>query len=53
MMRGDVISVEQCWALAKIWDVDRLRIDWRRKTVEEIEAIFDKVGLRGPFWSLR
>lgn len=53
IQRGAVIPLAQCWELAKLWDVDRLRVDWRRKTVEEMEAIFDQVGLRGSFWSLR
>jgi len=51
--RGEVITLAQCWELAKIWDVDRLRLDWRRKTIEEMEAIFERVALRGPFWSMR
>ncbi len=45
--------MNQCWELAKRWDVDRFKPDWRRKTVEEMEAIFDEVGFRGPFWSVR
>lgn len=51
--RGEVISVPQCWELAKLRYNDRLDLDWRPKTTEELEAIFDTVGLRGPFWSLR
>ncbi len=51
--RGEVMSVAQCWELAKLWDLDRLRLNWHRKTIEEMEAIFERVGLRGPFWSVR
>lgn len=51
--RGEVISLDRCWELAKRWDIDRFRLDWRRKTVDEMEAIFEAVGLRGQFWSLR
>ena len=51
--RGDVLTLAQCWALAKQWDIDRLRHDWRRKTAAEMEAIFQRVGLQGPFWSVR
>lgn len=43
--RGEVITLAQCWELAKLWDVDRLRLDWRRKMIEEMEAIFERVGL--------
>jgi hypothetical protein len=51
--RGEIVPVDRCWALAKLWDIDRLRPDWRRKTVEEMEDIFKRVGLSGPFWSMR
>lgn len=51
--RGEVVPLSQCWALAQLWDIDRLRPDWRRKTVEEVEDIFRRVGLRGRFWDLR
>ncbi len=27
--------------------------DWRRATLDEAEAILARVGLTGPFWSLR
>jgi hypothetical protein len=48
-----VIAPAQGWDLAKLWEGERLRLDWRRKTVAEMEAIFERVGLRGPFWALR
>ena len=51
--RGAIVPAGQCWALAKLWDIDRLRPEWRRKTAEETEDIFTRVGLRGPFWSVR
>ncbi len=51
--RGEVISLSQCWELAKLRYDDRLRLDWRQKTTEELEAIFQAVGLRGSFWRLR
>jgi len=53
MPRGAVVPLAQCWELAQRWDVDRLRLDWHRKTVDEIERIFEQVQLRDPFWSLR
>ena len=51
--RGGMMVPEQCWQLARAWYADRLRPDWRRKTLEEAEAAFAAVGLTGPFWSLR
>jgi hypothetical protein len=40
------------WRLAQEWYADRLRPDWRPKTVAEAEAAFAKIGLRGEFWKL-
>ena len=47
------MSPEQCWQLAQAWYGDRLRPDWRRKTLEEAEAALAAVGLTEPFWSLQ
>jgi hypothetical protein len=41
------------WRLASEWYKDRLSPDWRRKNVEEAEAVFAEIGLTGPFWQLR
>ncbi len=53
LSRGATMSPEQCWQLAQVWYDDRLRPDWRRKTLEEAEAALAAVGLTEPFWSLR
>jgi hypothetical protein len=53
LLRGTVVPLAQCWELAKRWDVNRLRLDWRGKTVAEIERIFEQMQLRDPFWSVR
>ena len=50
--RGAVISLEQQWGLATAWYNDRLEPDWRRKTDEEVVAVFSKLGLTSPFWDL-
>ncbi len=50
--KGQVISPDQAWRLAMRWYSDRLEMDWRRKSVEEAEATFADVGLRGDFWKL-
>ena len=47
------MSPEQCWQLAQQWYGDKLSPDWRRKTLEESEAMLDSIGLTEPFWSLR
>jgi len=52
--RGALLSVEQAWRLAQAWyGPDRRDVTWRRKTVDEIEALFEELGLTSPFWSLR
>ena len=51
---GAVLSVDQAWRLAQAWyRQDRREPDWRRKTVEESEALFAELGLTSSFWSLR
>jgi len=47
-----VLSLDQAWALARLWYVDRLNPDWRRRTPEEATAAFASIGLTGEFWSL-
>ena len=51
--RGGTMSPEQCWRLAQGWYADKLRPDWRRKTLDEAEALLADVGLTGSFWNLR
>lgn len=52
--RGAVLTLEQGWALAKAWySADRRQPDWRRRTVDETEALFSKLGLTSGFWNLR
>jgi hypothetical protein len=50
---GAVFSPQQMWRLACAWYRDRLSPDWRRKTPEEAEGVFEEIGLTGPFWRLR
>ena len=54
MPRGEILALEQCWQLANAWySADRRDPEWRRKTVDEAEALFAQLGLSGPFWRLR
>jgi hypothetical protein len=52
MPPGALLSLSQGWALAKAWFHDRLSPDWRRKTPQETQEVFDRIGLTGPFWEL-
>jgi hypothetical protein len=48
------LSIETGWKLAQAWHgPDRRDPAWRRKTLEETEALFADLGLTGPFWALR
>jgi hypothetical protein len=49
---GSIFSLEQMWRLADAWYRDRLEPTFRRRTVEEAEALFASVGLTGDAWRL-
>ncbi len=52
--RGAVLSPQQAWRLAEAWyGPDRRPAEWRRRTVDETEAVLAELGLTGPYWSLR
>jgi hypothetical protein len=51
--RGGTMSPERCWQLAQAWYSGKLSPDWRRKTLEESEAMLASIGLTEPFWNLR
>jgi len=54
LSRGALLNLDQGWRLAQAWyGPDRREPDWRRKTVDEAEALFDELGLTSPFWNLR
>ena len=51
---GAQLSLDQAWRLAQAWyGPDRREARWRRKTVEETEALLAELGLTSPFWNLR
>ena len=50
--RGGTLSLTQGWELAQAWYGDRLRPDWRAKTVDEAQRAFAEIGLKGEFWKL-
>ena len=47
-----VFGLQQMWALADAWYRDRLDRGFRRRTVEEAEALFAEIGLTGEAWRL-
>ena len=50
---GEIFSLAQQWALAQAWYGDRMAPDWRRKTPDEVEALFAELGLTSAFWEIR
>ncbi len=52
MAEGAFLTIEQQWELARLWYADRLSPGWRRRSPEEAQAVFAKVGLEGEFWRL-
>ena len=52
--RGATLSPRQTWKLAYAWySPDRRDPAWRRRSVDETEALLANLGLTGPFWNLR
>jgi hypothetical protein len=49
---GATIAAQLLCDLAHAWWDTRLRPDWRPRTRDENQAILDRLGLVGPFWSL-
>jgi hypothetical protein len=50
--RGGTMSLAQQRELGIRWYGNRLAEDWQRRSPDEGEAIFEDVGLTGPFWQL-
>ena len=46
------MTLEQQWDLAVTWYGSRLDPDWSRRTPQEAQKIFDRLGLTGGFWTL-
>ena len=52
--RGAVIPLNKGWELARVWyGEDRRQPDWRRRTLDETEALFASLGFTSEFWNLR
>lgn len=52
--KGEVIPIAKGWELARAWYTeDRRDPSWRRRTLEETEAVFQGLGFTSAFWKLR
>lgn len=48
--RGEVVPLQTIWELSKLWYGKRMSPDYRGRSQEVSEAIFEQVGLTGEFW---
>jgi hypothetical protein len=48
--RGVLLDMRTLWLLATRWYAGRLTRDYRRRTPDEARALFQSLGLEGPFW---
>ncbi len=52
--RGATLTPQTAWQLAHAWfSSDRRDPGWRRRTVEETEALLESLGLTSAYWRLR
>lgn len=49
---GATITADVLSRLAHAWWGDRLAADWRPRSRDANQAILDRLGLTGPFWTL-
>lgn len=49
---GATIAITKVAELANAWWHDRLSPDWRPHSREQNQAILERLGLTGPFWTL-
>jgi hypothetical protein len=51
MPRGAVMGLDALWRFASDWYGTCLDEPWRKRSREQVRALFDRHGLTGPFWS--
>ena len=49
---GAIITLRQCWELARHWYPGRDRLEWVPRSREEAQEIFRTTGLTGRFWDV-
>lgn len=50
--KGQVLPIGQVWELSKLWYGNYLDPDFKQKTKQEAEGIFEQIGLTSNFWKL-
>lgn len=51
--KGEFLTLDQVWALSKVWYGDRLSPEYRGRTNAQVKAIFDACGLTSDHWQLK
>jgi hypothetical protein len=49
---GASVPVDQLERLARAWYGDRMDPGWRPRTRDQSQAVLDRLGLTGAFWTL-
>ena len=50
LSKQPLVSLDQLWRLAVAWYGNRLTVESRRPMGDEVQEIFQEIGLAGPFW---
>lgn len=50
--RGAVMSLDALWRFASDWYGSCLEEPWRKRSPDEVRALFERHGLTGAFWEL-
>jgi len=48
--RGAMLTVPKLWELSRRWYQDRMDVDYHGRTVEQVQEIFEEIGLVSEFW---
>lgn len=49
-LRGAVLSIPHLWELSQRWYQDRMSPEYRGRTIEQAQKIFEGLGLTSEFW---
>ena len=41
-----------CWELAQAWYTGRIERNWQRPDQQQMQRLFENLGLTGSFWDL-
>ncbi|HEX2696600.1 MAG TPA: hypothetical protein VHM28_02760 [Anaerolineales bacterium] len=47
---GEILTAQQVWELSKLWYGNRLSLEYHGRSIEQVEEIFKRAGLKSKFW---